>query len=462
MVHSYFHRRCKASSVFLFYSEKYSPLGRPGKSSRVRVCPQVCRFSLRKNLAGSPVPDYDLLRAARMVRAAKLKIQIYEYFRNECVLSTCSTPTRSEPGRSRQSTALGRTPCTHGAANPPAHDRRIRAAARLHPSDRRPIPGNGQYTQGTLLDDGNRLTMQMPEGRFRLHDNAVGQAAEKMNVPSRYLRELAGGTSWKRALAARILNEHTLWSDRSRVLVRAVGDEVRGILSDSYRRLDSQRILSAFLGKALEQGAVAYDALWTDTKIYVETILPQPICIPTEFNGEVQIYMGARFSTSDFGDGAVDIRVFLLNGVCLNGMVRENVMKQIHLGGKLPDNIQLSQRTYELDTQTTVSAVNDLTSQLFGRDNIRRKALEIKAAAAKEVNFTQELERLMQKGRLLKTENEGVRKLLMNNNPDDGFAGGPTLWKLTQAITAYARETQPARQRELHELSGELLNRVNN
>lgn len=320
----------------------------------------------------------------------------------------------------------------------------------------------GSTRKVLFLDDGNRLTMQMPEGRFRLHDNAVGQAAEKMNVPSRYLRELAGGTSWKRTLAARILNEHTSWSDRSRVLVRAVGDEVRGILSDSYRRLDSQRILSAFLGKALEQGAVAYDALWTDTKIYVETILPQPICIPTEFNGEVQIYMGARFSTSDFGDGAVDIRVFLLNGVCLNGMARENVMKQIHLGGKLPDNIQLSQRTYELDTQTTVSAVNDLTSQLFGRDNIRRKALEIKAAAAKEVNFTQELERLMQKGRLLKTENEGVRKLLMNNNPDDGLAGGPTLWKLTQAITAYARETQPARQRELHELSGELLNRVNN
>ena len=109
-----------------------------------------------------------------------------------------------------------------------------------------------------------------------------------------------------------------------------------------------------------------------------------------------------------------------------------------------------------------MSAVNDLTAQLFCRDNIRRKVLEIKAAAAKEVNFTQEMERLMQKGRLLKTENEGVRKLLMNNNPDDGLAGGPTLWKLTQAITAYARETQPARQRELHELSGELLNRVNN
>lgn len=46
----------------------------------------------------------------------------------------------------------------------------------------------GSTRKVLFLDDGNRLTMQMPEGRFRLHDNAVGQAAEKMNVPSRYLR----------------------------------------------------------------------------------------------------------------------------------------------------------------------------------------------------------------------------------------------------------------------------------
>ena len=48
------------------------------------------------------------------------------------------------------------------------------------------------------------------------------------------------------------------------------------------------------------------------------------------------IYMGARFSTSDYGDGAVDMRAYLLNGVCLNGMVRESLMKQVHLGSRLP------------------------------------------------------------------------------------------------------------------------------
>lgn len=56
VVHSYFHRRCKASSVFLFYSEKYSPLGRPGKSSRVRVCPQVLPVFLAEKPCGQPRP----------------------------------------------------------------------------------------------------------------------------------------------------------------------------------------------------------------------------------------------------------------------------------------------------------------------------------------------------------------------------------------------------------------------
>lgn len=53
-----------------------------------------------------------------------------------------------------------------------------------------------------------------------------------------------------------------------------------------------------------------------------------------------------------------------------------------------------------------------------------------------------------------------VEKLLMNNNPDDGVTGGATLWKLTQGITAFAREQQPERCRELHEISGQLMNRV--
>ena len=310
------------------------------------------------------------------------------------------------------------------------------------------------------FNGGDSLTMNMPDGLFSLHDNAIGQLADRMGVPQRYLRTLASGETWAKNLAAEILNEHSGWTQRTRVLVRTVGTQVRGVLSDSYRRLNSVEILTAFVQEASRQGAVISDAYMNDTKVWAETILPQPIVIPTAKNGDVIIFAGARFSTSDYGDGAVDMRAFLLNGACLNGMVRESVMKQVHLGSKLPDNLQLSQRTYELDTRTTVSAVKDLTKGLFSRDNLMKKACEIQGASEIDVDFEHELKKLTRDGGLLKSEGKEVEKIIMRNDPEDGVQGGATLWKLTQAITAHARELTPERSRELHEISGALLNRV--
>ena len=306
----------------------------------------------------------------------------------------------------------------------------------------------------------NGLMMNMPDGQFSLHANAVGQLAERMGVPQRYLRTLAGGEEWQVLLAAQILNEHSGWTQRSRVLVRTVGKQVRGVLSDSYRRLNSVEILTAFVEEASNQGAVISDAYMNDTKVWAETILPQPIVVPTKNNGDVVIFAGARFSTSDYGDGAVDMRAFLLNGACLNGMVRESVMRQMHLGAKLPDSLALSQQTFELDTQTTVSAVRDLTRGLFLPENIKEKAYEIQGASEMEVDLEKEVKKLTSNGSLLKAEGQEVEKLLMKNDPNDGVQGGSTLWKLTQAITAHARTLTPERSRELHEISGALMSRV--
>lgn len=321
----------------------------------------------------------------------------------------------------------------------------------LRNNDRRPV---------ISFQASDHVQMSMPEGNFNLHGNAISQISEKMNIPAKYLRELSAGDEWQKQLCATILNEHSGWTDRTRVLIRAVGMEVRGVLSDSYRRLNSVDILTAFIREAGNQGAVVSDAYMNDTKVWCETILPTPLEIATRKNGMIIIYAGARFSTSDYGNGSVDMRSFLLNGACLNGMVRESVMRQVHLGARLPDSIALSQKTYELDTQTTVSAVTDLTRGLYSRDTLMQKAIEIQGAAEIDVDFDKELKSLVQRGALLKNEGREVEKLLMNNNPDDGVTGGATLWKLTQGITAFAREQAPERSRELHEISGQLMNRV--
>ena len=330
----------------------------------------------------------------------------------------------------------------------------------LKSTDRRPVVTFS--ANGAVNMDFSEITDNVfEEHHFSLHDNAVGQLATKMGIPTRYLKDLASGKEWQRGLASQILNQHCENTERSRMLVRCVGNEVRGVLSDSYRRLNSLDILMAFVKEATEKGAVVADALYTDTKMFVETLLPMPIEIPTVKNGTVVLFAGARFSTSDFGDGALDMRAFLLNGACLNGMVRESMMRQIHLGAKLPDSLALSEETYRLDTATSVSAVRDLTRGLYSKENIMAKAIEIQKAADIDVDFQKEITRLVKGGSMLKSEGEEVEKILMRNNPDDGVTGGSSLWKLTQAITAHAREVEPLRARELQEISGALIDRVN-
>lgn len=305
------------------------------------------------------------------------------------------------------------------------------------------------------------VKMILPNGRFDLHKNAVNQLGEKLAIPTKYLNTLAGGEHWQKELAAHVMNVHSSFTDRSRVLVRAVGRQVRGVLSDSYNRLNAQDIITAFLTEAQRQGGQLADGFMDDTRIYIEVLMPKPIEINLPKNGTVYIAFGARFSTSDYGDSSVQMRTFFMNGVCLNGATRESILKQVHAGGKLPDNLQLSERTYKLATQTLCSTIKDVTSQIFSRDNLQRKVREIELAGAYDVDLSRELSNLQKNGNLLKSEADSITQLFMRNREDDGLTGENTLWKLVQGITAQARELEPRRSRELHDLAGSLLDRVN-
>lgn len=318
---------------------------------------------------------------------------------------------------------------------------------------------NTRVSQVTFMAN-DAVEMQLGnDGLYRIHDNAIGQLGDKLNVPSKYIRELASGADWQKKLASTILNEHSAWTGRTRTLVRTVGDEVRGVLSDRYRRLNSETIIMSFLETANKMGGQLADGFMDATRIYLEVLMPETIAIPTAKNGVVEMAFGARLSTSDYGDGALELRAFLMQGVCLNGMCRDSVMMQVHLGGRLPDNIALSQRTYELDTKTQASAIRDLTKGIFGKDSIMKRALEIQGASEMEVDMEKELKSL-QRGKLSKDEAKGVERILMANKADDGVTGESTLWKLVQGITAHSRDLEPRRQRDLQEIAGDLMSRV--
>jgi hypothetical protein len=233
-------------------------------------------------------------------------------------------------------------------------------------------------------------------------------------------------------------------------------------LSDAYRRLDTGIILNEFCSSIAKQGGRLISAHYDDLQVFVEAIIPELIEVPTLNNGTEIICFGVRFRSSDFGKSALELRSFFWKPICSNGAVWENVMRQIHIGGRLPNNLLLSERTYRLDTRTQASLVRDAVADFFKTDIIAHNAKMIQDASFIEVDIPKELKALPKLG-LLQNETIKVEEILLKNNEEDGVSGKPTLWKLMQAIsrTGVLAENK-TRERELQEISGSLLKRIQN
>ncbi len=296
-----------------------------------------------------------------------------------------------------------------------------------------------------------------------IHNNALLQMGNKLNIPTKYVKDMANGSEWQKNLIGDVLSEHFVnHKEHTRFLLRSVHGELRAFLSDKYRRLNSQEILANFIKSIRTQNAVIYDMYTSDIKNYINAIHPEVFTIPTTNNGEITVVFGMRIANSDFGAAAFDIRSYMMQVVCLNGMVGETLTRQVHLGRKLPDELVISQETYEKDTATQISLTNDMVKQLFSKDHIEQKAIEIQEASAMTINIEAEIKKLTKiSNPLRKEESETLRTIFMDNNPNDGVQGGSSLFKLVQGVSALGHKTDNNdRKKDLEEISGKLMNRV--
>lgn len=296
---------------------------------------------------------------------------------------------------------------------------------------------------------------------YDINKHALLQYATKVGIPTAYIASLLTAGDPHKMLAANILNEHAKFNPHARLLIRSINNNIKGILSDRYKRLDSVMILNSFGESAVKRGAVVVDGFYSETKVFLEMILPKPIIIDTPKNGLVSLAFGARISTSDYGDGKLELRSFMLNGVCLNGMVRESVMDKIHLGKQIDSSMLLSNKTYQLESQAASSAVNDFTSSILNTEYLRNKMEEVYIASSTSIDMEKEITVLQKSSKITKEEQHGILSLLLTNNPEDGIQGESTVWKLQQGITAFARDSSEVRERELQEIAGDLTNKYN-
>lgn len=289
--------------------------------------------------------------------------------------------------------------------------------------------------------------------RQRLHRHAVQQMAQTTDLPIKFIDGLQNTPErWAKELLAHNLS--TMFANRfakNRYLLRSVLGEVRGFLSDRYRRLDSRPIIEAFATEVQRKGAMPYNGYVTDTKVAIQAIMPE---VYEPVPGEMVAY-GLSLENSDFGNGALSIRAYLLRIWCSNLAITQEEMRQVHLGRRLDDSMIYSQRTYELDAETTVSALRDVIGTHLNAEALHSRMESIKQAnsiAVDPVGAKESLKKL-----LLKSETNQVIEAY--NSPDTyNLPAGNTTWRLSNAISWVAGKTEDTeRKLELMKIAGDVL-----
>ena len=300
--------------------------------------------------------------------------------------------------------------------------------------------------------DSDRLSVEFGGDDFGVHNHALGQFASRAGIPGQYLRKLSEAGGWQRDLAAEVLSKHYHnGAADQRFLARAVNGNVRGLLSDKYRRLDSRPLVDAFASECQAVGAVPVDGTCSDTRVALKAIVPQ---IYEPVPGEV-IAFGLEWANSDFGHGMHALRAFILRVWCLNGATMENALAQVHIGGRIAEDIEFSQRTYELDTRASISALRDVVRGTLSAPKVEQLCDGIRRADENKVEWKNVRSSLAK--RLLKGELDAA-KAAFESEDVINLPAGKSMWRVSNALSWIAGQTEDRdRKLDLQRLAGEVV-----
>lgn len=318
---------------------------------------------------------------------------------------------------------------------------------------------------GFTFDNG-ALLATAGDSAWSFHSHAFGQLASTVAPKgSEYLNMLRDGDTWQHDMLADILTrtfQHA--PEAKRHLVRSVGGlgneagamtirEARGFLSDKYRRIDSRPLCEAFVDGCLSYGAQPYGGSAMDCRWNLKFIRPEiEEPVPGEF-----VCFGLEESSGDFGGVSHQLREFCVRLWCLNGATVEDLLRQIHLGSRLADHIEFSDKTMQLDTDATLSAVKDLVKASFDPAARAARVARIAAAASERTDARGAFSSVARN--LTKAELEAATEAF--SGPDVvNLPEAPTRWRASNVLSFLAqRPDQPAERREdLERLAGALLN----
>jgi hypothetical protein len=288
--------------------------------------------------------------------------------------------------------------------------------------------------------------------RGTLHRNALGQIVEKVGMRDMRYTDHLLSTKWGRNVLAMNLREGIREANAgSKFLVRGHAGQVRGFLSSKFRRIDARPIADTLIGEAKSAGAIVTDAVISDVKVEMKFIVPQ-VFEPSP--GEFLVF-GFSWGNSDYGCGANWLRAFALRLMCFNGATLEQMLRQVHLGRELSEDVEWSAATLASDTKTATLAARDTARTLLSPMRIKQTADLVTRAAQQNVDVKAMLAGM--KKQVGKAASERIATAY--NSPDvEELPAGNTLWRFSNAISLVARDEKNVDEKiDLERLAGDIL-----
>jgi hypothetical protein len=293
-----------------------------------------------------------------------------------------------------------------------------------------------------------------------MHKHALMQASARAGVPetfvNRMLEKPYGGS-----LVCDTLNTIYGKEAAENFLVRANDNQIRGVLSDTFRRMDSRPILEAFAETCKGLGAIPIEGIGGDLRFSVKALIPRVYVVGKKAGNEEVFAFGASLSNSDFGCGALCLQFFLWRIWCSNTSTREDSLRKVHLGKRLSEDITYSQETYDADTKAMSLAVRDHVKGVLAEPRVEEALVQIETAMDTVIDPKKFFERGGELERLKLSKGEiAAARETFNNGDITVLPRGTNVARMSQAVAWLAQTVSSAERRlELERVAGVIMER---
>lgn len=300
-------------------------------------------------------------------------------------------------------------------------------------------------TPGIILDGVN--------GGMSLKPTAHAQMAQALSIPKAYYDRLL--TEAPDLLSVNV--NHWLQAQPAKRLVRTLDNEVRALLSDSYRPLDNHDLAQVVLPQLMNAGAHVESGEVTDSRFYLKAITDR-------VQGEVAkgdiLYAGVIVSNSEIGHGSLRVQALDFRLACLNGMISEHAIRKAHIGRQsrgadfLEDAREFyKSETRQIDDRAFFLKVRDTVTSMFEKARFEKRIDKYRAAAERKIedNPAEVLEVIAKRFAFTDGETDSVLKHLAQG-------GNLSAWGYANAVTRAAQDVESYdRSTELEQIGGDII-----